>query len=261
MIWTEHDRYYSPETPDGDLWWGQGDLIVAPVALLDAGLEDAPSTSHSGSVRVQRSTFWEGDESGSVTTTGEASLGLAMILSHGCSLDREWNRAVQKFRRQGHTLEDARALADEDTDLDRRLAVAPVVPFADAAPTTVIDLQANRVIGFFPVCESADRDIDGGVVELSRIATIDRSAIIARLGILSDDARATLMYALARYWAYRAPKMTYELEEAIGKRIVDVNVVDQGSLGIELVLADDSVIRLLQAPEDRDSRPERLDRR
>lgn len=244
MIWTDHDKYYASPS---EVWWGQGDIIVAPVAVLDAWPEEGHSNGPSGAFRAQRRMFWPSEEEAG-QTTGDASLGPAMILSHGCSLDREWNRKVEKLRRQGYSLKQARAIADEDDGLDRRLAVAPVVPFADAAPTAVADLQGNRVIGFFPVCESEDRHIDGGIVDLSRVATIDRSVIEGRLGILSEDARATLVHALARYWAYRAPKVTYELEKKIGKKIVDVAVSDDQALVVELTLSDGSVLRLLQAP-------------
>jgi hypothetical protein len=252
VIWIDHDRYYAPKS---DVWWEQGDVVLAPVAVFDGEPEEASGIHHSADSPFVRRMFWPAHEFGG-RTTGEASLGPAMILSHGCSIDKEWNRAVDKLCREGHSRKRAKAIADDDDDLDRRLVVAPIIRFGEAASAEQ-ELRANKVIGFFPVCDSPTRGIDGGIVDLSRVTTIDRGVIVDRLGILSDDARATLLYALARYWAYRAPQMTYELEEAIGKRILHVEIAAGGELGVELTLSDHSVIRLLQAPAEPGGAPER----
>ena len=252
MIWSEPDRYYAPAV---DAYWDQGDVVVAPVTALDAESEDA-DTGAVGIWAPVRRTFWSADDDRS-TTTGETLLGLAMIVSHGCSLDKEFNRRFEDLRRRGYTLEAAEAEAAADDSLDRLVTVAPVIPLADVGRADAGVLRANRVVGYFPMCDSEDRSIDEGVVDLSRGATIDRGVIVARLGILSDDARATLLYALARYWAFRAPKLTYDVEEAIGRRIIHADVISSGELSVILELDDGSSLRLFQVPVDPTGGPER----
>jgi hypothetical protein len=241
VIWTESDRYYSPPA---NAYWDQGDVIVAPVTALDSEPEDLPAAG--GAIRR---VFWW-DEVRSCHTTGETSLGLAMVVSHGCSLDKQFNRRVSQLRGEGLRVDAAVELAEVDDSLDRRMTVAPIIPLADAIAGDAQTLRANKVIGYFPVCSSEPRHIDEGTVDLSHSTTIDRGVVVDRVGILSADARATLRYALARYWAYRAPKLTFELEEAIGKRILDVEIVPHGELGLILIFTDGSSLRLLQAPEE-----------
>jgi hypothetical protein len=122
------------------------------------------------------------------------------------------------------------------------------VPYIDAAPSGPEQLSRNEVIGFFPVCESAERAVDGGIADLLRSTTVDRDAIVDRLGILTRPARAALRYALARFWVYRAPSLTFEVEEAVGRRIRDYRVESVGDLALVLLLDDGSELRLLQAP-------------
>jgi hypothetical protein len=241
VIWTEPDRYYAQAT---NAYWDQGDIVVAPVTALDAKSEDAAPVGEA----VRRAFWW--DERRGCYTTGETSLGLAMVVSHGCSLDKQFNRRVAQLRGQGLRIDAAVTLAESDDSLDRWVTVAPVIPLTEAIAGDPATLRANKVIGFFPVCASEQRNIDEGVVDLSRCAAIDREVMIDRLGILTDDARATLRYALARYWAYRAPKLTYEIEEAIGKRVLDVEIVPEGDLGLIFTFTDGSTLRMLQAPEE-----------
>jgi hypothetical protein len=255
VIWAEPERYYASTS---GAYWDQGDIVLAPVAVLDAETEVAASRSVGGVHISRRRMFWSEAEADS-RTTGDASLGLAMIVSHGCSLEKEFNRRFEQLRRQGVSYESARTLAGSDETLDRLVTIAPLIPLVEAAPSQPAVLRANKVLGYFPVCESVDRGIDEALVDLSRCTTIDRDLILGRLGILSEEARATLLYALARYWAYRAPKLTYELEQAIGQLIIDVTVVEDGGLGVIFELGDGSFLHMLQAPVDPGTGPTRPD--
>lgn len=251
MLFDEPADYYDEVSAQ---YYQQGDVLLAPVAVLDGGAAGPPAAPCVG-VPVRR-TYWSAADLGR-RTTGEAVLVPAMITTHDCVLDKEFSRRFAGLRADGFTIEAARAQAEQDDALDRLLTVAPIVPYADAAPSAPEQLRNNAVIGFFPVCESLLRSIDGGVVDLSRQTTVDRSVIVDRLGILSSPARATLLYALARFWAYRAPKLTYEIEGAIGRRILDAQVVPGGDLGIVLTLDDGSEVRFLQAPSESGGGPER----
>lgn len=242
MLFDEPDEYYDAPS---NAYYQQGDVLLAPVALLHGDAAGPPVAPTLG-VPVRRA-FWSAADLGR-PTTGEAVLGPAMITSHDCTLDKEFNRSFHKLRGEGLSIAAAQATAEQDDTIDRLVTVAPIVPYADAAPSAPDQLRHNAVIGFFPVCESVPRSIDGGVVDLNRQTTLDRSVIVERLGILSPPARATLLYALARFWAFRAPKLTYEIEMAIGHKIVNAQVVPGGDLGIILTLDDGSEVRFLQAP-------------
>lgn len=251
MLFDESDEYY--EEPSAQ-YYQQGDVLLAPVVSLDSDAAGGPIALDIGV--AARRTFWSAADLGR-RTTGEAVLGPAMITTHDCALDKEFNRRYSSLRDTGLSIEAARTEAERDVTLDRLVTVAPIVPYDDAAPSAPQQLRTNAVIGFFPVCESLPRSIDGGVVDLARQTTLDRSVIVSRLGIISDPARATLLYALARYWAYRAPKLTYEIEAAIGRRIVGARKAPGGDLGIILTLDDGSEVRFLQAPEASRGGPER----
>ncbi len=95
MIWSEPERYYTPAV---DAYWDQGDIVVATVTALDAEPEDA-ETGVPGIWPPVRRTFWSMDDD-RTTTTGETLMGLAMIVSHGCSLDKEFNRRFEDLRKR-----------------------------------------------------------------------------------------------------------------------------------------------------------------
>jgi hypothetical protein len=247
VLFDEVDRFYSPT---GDLYYQQGDIVLAPNALLTPGPEPPDQIIALG-VPVSR-TLWDGDEFelSVPAVVAEAQLSPAMVTSHDCALDKEFNRRYRELRQAGIGKDQAINRAAGDDSLDRLLNVAPVFPFDAAAPSGVTQLQRNEVLGYFPVCESADRGLDAGVVDLLRQTTIDRSVIVDRLAILSSEAQAALRYALARFWVYRAPRLTFEIEEAVGKRIDEARISTAGDLALVLILEDGSELRLLQAPPD-----------
>ncbi len=106
------------------------------------------------------------------------------------------------------------------------------------------------MIGFYPISASDQRGLGAGVVNLGASVTIERHTILDRLGILSADARAALRYAMARYWLYRAPSLTFGIEDAIGKRIIDHRFEPRESLALTLILEDGSEISLVQPIPD-----------
>jgi hypothetical protein len=247
VLFDEVDRFYAPT---GECYYQQGDIVLAPHALLAPGTE--PDEQRMGLGIPVRRRVWDGDEFelGVPSTVAEALLAPAMITSHDCTLDKEFNRRYRELRQSGRSKAEAIEEAGNDPSLDRLLNVAPIVPFEAAAPSATAQLKRNEVLGYFPVCESEERGVDAGVVDLLRETTIDRSLIVDRLAILSQEARAALRYALARFWVYRAPKLTFELEQAIGKQITDVRLSRDGTLALVLVLNDGSEMRLLQAPPE-----------
>jgi hypothetical protein len=244
VLFDEPERYYEP--PD-QRYYQQGDVVLAPTALvladaLEAGVAGAP-----GEV-VQR-VLWVDQHVGERVShaSAQAVLCPAMVLSHDCAMDKEFNRRYRDLRRAGRSKASAETEAAGDPTLDRLLAVAPVIPYQDAAPSAPEQLSRNEVVGYFPVCASPERAIDVGIVDLMLTTTVERDSIVDRLGVLTDSARATLRYALARFWVYRAPLLTFDVEEAVGKRIDAYRVESSGGLALILELDDGSELQLLQA--------------
>jgi hypothetical protein len=258
MLFDDPELYF---THDSDRYYQQGDIVLAPMVVLESG--NLPASAATGRPAVGDlllNEVWDepplAGESGRLVSS--VCLCPVVITTHDCTLDKEFNRCVDALRtKQGMQLNAAIRAAANDLSLDRYINVAPVVPLSHAAPSGPAELRQNKVVGYFPVVEDDDRGIDAGVVDLLRETTIDRDLIVARLAVLSDEARAALRYSLARYWVYRAPKIGFELEDAIGRRIKDVAISGEGTLGIELALDNGSTLRFVQAPHTDDPGPER----
>lgn len=257
-MFDEPESYFAP---DSRAYYQQGDIVLAPAVVLESG--DYPPSLVEGRPAIGESLVtpvWDdaplGAEAGRLVTS--IRLCPVAVTTHDCTLDKEFSRRVESLRnRQNMPLESARTLAASDLSLDRYLNVAPLVPYAEAAPSTPDALKQNKVLGYFPVCRDEMRGTDECVVDLLQESTLDRNLIVARIGIMSDDARAAFRYALARFWVFRGPKLGFELEDAIGKRIDDVAISDDGTLAVDLTLSDGSTLRFLQAPRVDEAGPER----
>jgi hypothetical protein len=247
VVFEEPERYYQPE--DGR-YWQQGDIVLAPVGLFTSdadSLNDADPAPLPGNV-IRRLIWSENEELNAKKLVAEAQLSPAVVTTHNCTMDKDFLRRYRELRRDGIAKEEARHRAAEDDSLDPHLNLAPIVPFGEAAPSAPTELLANKVIGFFPICGSPERGIDEGVANLLHETTIEKSLIVDRLGVMTEEAIAALRYAIARFWVYRAPKLTFELERAVGKRITEISISTDESLAIDLELDDGEVIRFIQAP-------------
>lgn len=256
MLFEDEGRFYDTEAGQP---WEQGDVVLAPSAVFlpNGNAREQPGPAPDIGTSRQQVVWIENAGAGLPQMVIDAAVVPAMITTHGCTLDKEFNRAVDRLRREPMPLDEAVRRAAVDETLDRLLNIAPLVPFSDASPSDPAVLGRNKVIGYFPACPSVSRGVDAGVVDLLRQTTIDRDLLIARLAVLTEDAQAALRYALARFWLWRAPRLTFELEEAIGKRIVDARFQTEGNFLLELELNDGSVLTLLQAPSEGDPGVER----
>jgi hypothetical protein len=247
VLFDEEARYYADEVGQP---WEQGDIVLAPSSVFGAMGDPTEGPAPAPPVGVTRTqVIWtESVDESLPQLVAEARVVPAMITTHGCTLDKEFNRAFDRLRRESVPIAEAVAQAAADDTLDRLVNIAPLVPYSDAAPSDPAVLARNQVIGFFPACASVPRGVDAGVVDLLRQTTLDRDLLITRMAVLSEDAQAAFRYALARFWLWRAPRLTFDLEEAIGKRIVDARFQTDGNFLLELELHDGSVLTLLQAP-------------
>ncbi len=227
----------------------QGDILIAPVARVAASDLFVPDkwdrldqTEH----EVDRSTL--GEDSVHVLS-GRA---LVMVTSHDCHHDKEWNAERRRLIKRGMDPQEAEAIAEEDPTLDRTFQASPLVPLDDLDPGNRSNYRAGRVVGFFPLPASPDESFPECVVDLTYRCTIDRMAITSRRWCLSPRARDRLRYAIARFDSFRSFELVESIEAAIGKSISDVRIAAKTGFTIELILHDDSVLKLVQPPAEPD---------
>ena len=128
-----------------------------------------------------------------------------MVITHDCQMDKA-------------------AEAENHPELDRFVTVAPSVPVSWLR-TDNDKLLSGEVTGYYPVLTWPERGIAGGVADLTFPSTIDRKLLIQRMASLTDQARDRLRLSLARLYACRSPEVGFEVEAAIGRRILDARRV------------------------------------
>lgn len=77
------------------------------------------------------------------------------------------------------------------------VVVAPIVP-VDRVRGDAAALSRGEVLGCFPVEPNQHLGIEGGVVDLTQLSTVDRMLVVGRLASMDDDHRELLRLALAR---------------------------------------------------------------
>jgi len=232
---------------DGPL--NQGDILIAPVARVsspDLFVPDRWDRLDETEHTVDRSAQGESDL---YVLSGRA---LVMVTSHDCHHDKEWNTERNRLIRSGMDPEEATRLAEENQTLDRTFQASPLVSLEDLDPSSRGNYRAGRVVGFYPLPSPSDDSFPESVVDLTYRCTIDRKAITERRWCLTPLARDRLRYAIARFDSFRTVELAESIEAAIGKSITDVRVDTSNALTLELVLDDDSVLRLVQPPTEPD---------
>lgn len=228
----------------------QGDILIAPVTRVagpDLFVPDRWDRLDQVEQVVDRSQRGEPDM---YTVSGRA---LVMVTSHDCHHDKEWNTERNRLIRSGVDEAEASRIAEADESLDRTFQASPLIPLSDLDSESRGNHRAGRVVGYYPLPSPPDNSFPECVVDLTYRCTIDRRAISERRWCLTPLARDRLRYAIARFDSFRTVEVTETIEAAVGKSIVDVHVDASSALTLELVLDDDSVLRLVQPPVEPDS--------
>ncbi len=225
----------------------QGDVVLAPVGRIEA----APWPSATGSGQTAA---WRPQDSGATEIPSPPQLPLlrfaggvtpAMVVSHDCQLDKEFLARYGRLRDAGHSKEEASRLAEADPNCDRFLTVAPLMPI-DAVRPDPASIRRGEAIGYFAV--PAHHPLQESVVDLGYRTTIDRDAIYHRFAVLSEEARTALRFALAREAALRTPAIGFELEQAVGSRVVGVRRSERDPTLVVLELSDGEQLELVMQP-------------
>jgi hypothetical protein len=221
----------------------QGDIVLCGVSRVIAEDRYSPSQWESIDAHfVQIEDAWDDGRSLGIST----GIGLAMVLTHDCQLDKEWNQRIRQLMKAGMAADEAEIQATSDPALDRTLVVSPLVDPVDLRGGRG-NLLAGKVIGYFPVPAHADGLVDECVVDLTYQCTIDRLNVV-KVASLSEAARKRLRYALIQLYALRTADLGFEIEAIIGRTIRDVEIPARDPLSVRIELDSGQIIELLQQP-------------
>lgn len=189
--------------PDDDAPLQQGDIVLAPVVRLTTS--SAPAEHSPWAAFEQVDATLEPPDAALGAVTPVVGWGPVVVVSHDCHLDKDFNRRYRTLRSAGQSKKEAVVRAEADPTLDRWVIVAPVIdPLYGLDATDESSIAAGRaalagqVVGSLPMPPHPDRGVDGGVADLTWLATIDRATIVARMASMSDHGRNLLRLALAR---------------------------------------------------------------
>jgi len=225
----------------------QGDIVLSGLSRIIAQDRYSPPQWESLDAHfVQIDNAWNGDRPLGIA----AGIGLAMVLTHDCQLDKEWNHRVRELERAGMVRERAEAEATADVTLDRTLIVSPLVDPSELRGGRG-NLLAGRVIGYLPVPAHPDQLIDECVVDLNYQSTVDRLDVV-KVAAISEAARKQLRYALIQLDALRTADLGFELEAVVGRTIEDIEIPARDPITVRIRLDDGQVIQLLQQPSTPD---------
>ncbi|MDA8355169.1 MAG: hypothetical protein M0Z95_02450, partial [Actinomycetota bacterium] len=102
----------------------QGDIVLCGVSRIIADdRHSLPQWESLDAHFVQIDDAWDTGRPLGIA----AGIGLAMVVTHDCQLDKEWNQRVRELQRSGMTLDRAEREAASDVTLDRTLVVSPLV--------------------------------------------------------------------------------------------------------------------------------------
>jgi hypothetical protein len=221
----------------------QGDIVLCGLTRIIAADRYTPPQWESLDTHfVQIDDGWEQGKPLGIA----AGIALAMVITHDCQLDKEWNRRVRDLEREGKPPEQAEQEATADTTLDRTLVVSPLVDPDDIRGGRG-NLLAGKVIGYVPVPRHPENLIDECVVDLTYQCTVDRLDVV-KVSSLSEAARKELRYALIQLDALRTTDLGFQIETVIGHTIRKVEVPRRDPLALHIHLDDGQVIQLLQQP-------------
>lgn len=258
MAWyDEAGKYYQDLHPDSTLT--QGDIILAPTSVIFPGTAESDVTGPTDLAQLRRTTLWvaSADELPAAPPLyAETRWGAAMVIPHPCAMEKEWNERVQELIADGATEDQAIDTATADTDLDRYVTLAPLLPYEDMPANRHRGIQTNQRLGNFPVCESDT--LPSAFVDFARLSTVHYSVALRkrRVASLSTLAVAHLHHALVMHFAYRGYAGLSKIEQAVGRTITDLKVSNRAKNKIVVNFILDNGETLTMESQDNGDRPQ-----
>jgi hypothetical protein len=216
----------------------QGDLYLVPTSMAwsHEGTTDSLTQPPATPPRIGGSVIthaWGsiGARQAGVPVTGiETRWGPAMVLSHNCEIDKDFNEAVDHLvDEEGLEEAAAKEAASRDWDLDRYIVVAPLLSYEEISGRKHPGIRTGQRIGYFPVPPIPEFGAADYAVHLSRLATVERRLLRPGLKIASLETHSVkrLQYKIAEVFASRRLTLVSEIEAAVGREIVRVQAVKQ----------------------------------
>jgi hypothetical protein len=235
----------------------QGDICLAPAAMIwSAATLAPPPVIPPAPTDVGETVFVRGWQRGRATPdlipdiTLATSFSPVLVVSHDCEIDREWNDWVEMRVADGQSEDEARAEADARHDLDARIVVAPLLPYAAHVlrEQSWDAVRRAQKIGYFPLAPMPALGGAEYLVHLSRLCAIERRLLHRDVRVLSltDEARQLLRYKVAEAISSRHLSVLSKLESAVGHCIEDVHVMKQKRADVTaaLLLDDGSEVQI-----------------
>lgn len=231
----------------------QGDIVLAPTAVLWSDDTRAPEfmipspPELGGHVEVPVWDSYDGAEA--PLTVAEVRWSPAVVLSHDCELDKEFNRAVSEYLESGDiTEEEAIARASADSSLDPYVLVTPVLGYEVVPEEMHEGIRQGQTIGYFPIPPAPLFDDEELLLDLRRVTTVDRQLITRyeKLASLTQEAAGVLRYKLSEAMAWRSLAVLPEIEAMVGQTVRDLEISRKSrkKTALALHLGDGSVVHL-----------------
>ncbi len=218
-IWTPHDE--SIPVNQGDLLLVAWTKTIAPTDAIHTGTR-YPILGKRDSLDLL---LWDDGQSPQVLETWcRASYGLAVVITEGCAIDKEFNVLQQAYLQEGYSPTEAaeRALEDEEGFI----SVAEAWP-VESLPEHLHGGAASGAVGYVPFTlgNLVPQDTRQWVVDLSRVATLSIRSIHKRLGIADSRWVLRLQSAICRYYAARSIRVTEDLTEIFQQPVTRVEAL------------------------------------
>lgn len=192
MTGTEADHFYLPVAAEQV---SQGDLFLVPTCTAwaaESRADSGPAAAVAFPPRIGASVLtraWEESaalERGVSSTAVETRWGPALILSHDCEIDKDFNEEVDRLiAEEGLPESDAIQIASRNPDLDGFVTVAPLLSYGEIPEHKHPGIRSGQRIGYFPLQPIPGFGTAEYAVHLTRIATVDRQLLTSGLKVAS----------------------------------------------------------------------------
>lgn len=222
----------------------QGDFVLAPTAVVlgdeittpDYHVQPRPELGQS--VEVPAWDDYHAEAAEQITPVLRVRWNPAVVVSHDCQLDKDFNRRVARLTQEGVDEADAIRQASSDPTLDPLVLVAPVIGYEEVDPALHAGIKAGQTVGYFPIPPAPIFDAEELLVDLGQITTVHRAVAqrFEKLASLSHEAAGVLRYKLGEALAYRSLAVLPDIEAMVGEIITSVEAVEKSAKRTVLVL-------------------------
>lgn len=235
--------FYLPEV---QAQLSQGDIFMVPTSMTwsedgrPGALGQVPSLPPVGETVLTHA--WDAAgarEAGAPAAVVETRWGPAMVLSHDCEIDKDFNEEVERLVAEQEVAEqEAMRQVSRDRALDRYITVAPLLSYGEIAGHKHAGIRSGQRIGYLPLPAIPRFGPADFAIHLSRTATVERHLLRAGLKIasLAADSVKRLQYKIAEVFASRRLALLSQIESAVGHEIIEVRALKESRKKVTVAL-------------------------